>query len=170
MKRFLLILISAIASLSAYAASSSVGVTWTPNPNPYFSFKLFDANGKEIVAGSEPGIVLAVDSNALKASAKVTVKWAIVSKTNVTVYVTPLEAFAGTSGNLDWYVYEDGKPSGKKGINESLPVYNHITTRGMISDAMGDGEGRDIVIEADLTGFASPIRGSAPLEVGIRSV
>ena len=168
MKRFLLILISAIASLSAYAASSSVGVTWTPDPSPHFSCALYDENDQEIKAGSD--IELVVDSNALKASAKVTVKWAIVSDTNVTVYVTPLEAFAGTSGSLDWYVYEDGNLDGKKGIYESLPVYNHIAASGMISDAMGDGEGRDIVIEADLAGFASSIKDSALLEVGIRSV
>ncbi len=168
MRRFLLIMIFAIASLSAYAASSSVGVTWTPAPSPYFSCALYDENNQEIKAESD--IALVVDSNVLKASAKVTVKWAIVSNANVTVYVTPKEAFAGTSGYLDWYVYEDGKFSGKKGINESLTVYNHIATSGMISDAMGDGEGRDIVIEADLAGFASSIKDSALLEVGIRSV
>lgn len=168
MRRILLILISAIASLSAYAASSSVGVTWTPAPSPYFSCALYDENDQEIKAGSD--IELVVDSNALKASANVIVKWAIVSNTNVTVYVTPKEAFAGTSGNLGWYVYEDGNLNGKKGVGESLDVYKHIATSGMISDAMGDGEGRDIVIEADLAGFASSIKDSALLEVGIRSV
>lgn len=173
MRKIITIIMLLLMQLSIFAVSSDSEtrqIEWKPVITDYFEIKLYKDN-TEIPENGD--IVLSVDEASKKASAKVNLKWAIVSESDVAVYITPADTINAEDGTVvPWCVYEDGSDeSGKRGVNEELLVYPHYSSTSVISNQMEEGDGRDIIIEADLSNVSSSIADhETTLKVGIRSM
>ena len=174
MKKFLVLLLVSLFPAVLIAIDSSQGATlqvsWIPDPGEYYDFTLYKEDRTTEISTTDE-IELIADYANNNASATVNIKWKIVSKDNVVVYLKPSEYFSDGNNNINWSVSEKGKTTSYDVEDaDGLLIYQHYPTINapLVSDTT-EGTGKDIEIKTSDLSNVSSINDTAILEIGIRS-